>query len=64
MPSDSGSEVGPWFLDHIGRHVTHLNEDDLKAIAMASDGGYARWDDSQALQRVSAARIAPVPHAG
>ena len=56
MPSDSGSEVGPWFLDHIGRQVvTHLNEDDLKAIAMASDGGYARWDDSQALQRVSAA---------
>jgi len=56
MPSDSGSEVGPWFLDHIGRQVvTHLNEDDLKAIAMVSDGGYARWDDSPALARISAA---------
>jgi Ca-activated chloride channel family protein len=56
MPSDSGSEVGPWFLDPIGRQViTRLSEDDLKAIAMAGDGGYARWDDPQALERVSRA---------
>ncbi len=55
LPADSGV-AGPWHLDGIGRPViSRLAEDDLRRIAEASGGAYARWDDRPALDRLSQA---------
>lgn len=53
IPAESGAG-GPWHLDGIGRPViSHLAEEDLIQIAGASGGAYARWDDREALDRIS-----------
>ncbi len=49
IPADSGTG-SPWHLDGIGRPVmAHLAEDELRRIATATNGAYARWDDGKAL---------------
>jgi Ca-activated chloride channel family protein len=53
VPNDSGAAEGPWHLDDIGRPViSHLVEDDLRLIAEATGGAYARADDPAALGRL------------
>lgn len=55
LPADTAA-AGPWHLDGIGRPViSHLAEDDLRRIAEASGGAYARWDDRLALDQLSQA---------
>lgn len=55
LPADSGA-ASPWHLDGIGRPViSQLAEDDLRRIAEASGGAYARWDDRPALDQLSQA---------
>jgi Ca-activated chloride channel family protein len=57
IPADSGAGT-PWHLDGIGRPVVaHLAEDDLKKIAAATNGGYARWDDAAAIDAMSKALV-------
>ncbi|HTS89540.1 MAG TPA: VWA domain-containing protein [Gemmatimonadales bacterium] len=53
VPGDSGSPLGPWHLDDIGRPVvSRLDEASLQKIALESGGAYARWDDPAALDRL------------
>ena len=55
IPADSGAGT-PWHLDGIGRAViAHLAEDDLRHVAEATNGLYARWDDRTALEAMSQA---------
>jgi Ca-activated chloride channel family protein len=50
VPSDSGSPLGPWHLDNIGRPViSKLEEVALRRIAHESGGEYSRWDDPAGL---------------
>jgi len=56
VPADSAGGVGPWHVDNIGRPVvSRLDEVSLRRIGDASGGGYARWDDAQALEAVTRA---------
>jgi Ca-activated chloride channel family protein len=56
VPADSGAPEGPWHLDDIGRPViSRLDEDDLRQLAQASNGAYARWDDARALEAMTRA---------
>jgi Ca-activated chloride channel family protein len=54
VPADSGSALGPWHLDNIGRPVvSRLDEDALRRIGQESAGAYARWDDPGALETMT-----------
>ncbi len=56
VPNDSGDATGPWHVDDIGRPIiSKLDEDVLKAIALASGGSYARYDDRAALETMTRA---------
>jgi Ca-activated chloride channel family protein len=56
VPADSGSSLGPWHLDNIGRPVaSHLDEEALRKAAQGSGGAYARWDDARALDGMTQA---------
>jgi Ca-activated chloride channel homolog len=56
VPGDSGSPLGPWHVDDIGRPViSHLDEEALKRIAFESGGAYARFDDPAALEAMTRA---------
>jgi len=56
IPEDSGSVMGPWHVDHIGRPViSKLDEDALKRIGFESGGAYARWNDPAALDTMTRA---------
>lgn len=55
IPADSGTG-SPWHLDGIGRPVVaRLAEDELRRIGIATNGGYARWDDVRALAAMNRA---------
>jgi Ca-activated chloride channel family protein len=54
VPADSGSPLGPWHVDNIGRPViSRLDEESLKKIALESGGAYARFDDRAALETMT-----------
>jgi Ca-activated chloride channel family protein len=56
IPEDSGSVMGPWHVDHIGRPViSKLDEDALQRIGFESGGAYARWNDPAALDTLARA---------
>jgi Ca-activated chloride channel family protein len=56
VPGDSGSQLGPWHVDDIGRPVvSHLDEVALRRIAFESGGAYARFDDPAALEAMTRA---------
>lgn len=56
VPNDTGGTEGPWHLDNIGRPViSRLDEEVLRAIAVASGGSYARFDDRAALETMTRA---------
>ena len=56
VPADSGSPLGAWHVDNIGRPVvSRLDQEVLQQLADASGGAYARWDDVAALDRLSQA---------
>ncbi len=58
VPNDSGDVTGPWHVDDIGRPIiSKLDEEVLKAIALASGGSYARFDDRAALETMSKALL-------
>jgi Ca-activated chloride channel family protein len=54
VPEDSGSAMGPWHVDDIGRPViSRLDEGAMKRIAVESGGAYARWNDAAALDTLT-----------
>jgi len=58
VPNDSGDATGPWHVDDIGRPIiSRLDEEVLKAVALASGGSYARYDDRAALEVMTRALV-------
>lgn len=56
VPADSGSPLGPWHVDDIGRPViSHLDEAAMQRIGFESGGSYARFDDRSALETMTRA---------
>ena len=56
VPADSSEAPEPYHRDYIGRVVvSRLEEGDLRGVAEASGGAYARWDRPQELQALVAA---------
>jgi Ca-activated chloride channel family protein len=56
VPADSSEAPEPYHRDHIGRViVSRLEEGDLRRIAEASGGRFARWDRPEEVQGLVAA---------
>ncbi|HEX6106124.1 MAG TPA: VWA domain-containing protein [Gemmatimonadales bacterium] len=53
MPADSADAPDPYHRDHIGRVVvSRIVEEDLRRVAEATGGVYARWDQADGLRRL------------
>jgi Ca-activated chloride channel homolog len=62
VPADSSEAPEPYHRDHIGRVVqSRLEEDELRTVAGATGGAYARWDRPDAMRALVAAlgRVQP-----
>ena len=62
VPADSSEAPEPYHRDHLGRViVSRLEEGDLRAIAGATAGAYARWDRAEEMRSLVAAlgRVQP-----
>ena len=55
VPADSSEAPEPYHRDHIGRVVqSRLEEDELRAVAGATGGAYARWDRPEEMRALVA----------
>ena len=62
VPADSSEAPEPYHRDYIGRVVvSRLEETELRTVAAATGGAYARWDRAEAMQALVAAlgRVPP-----
>jgi tetratricopeptide (TPR) repeat protein len=62
VPADSADAPEPYHRDYLGRVVvSRLEEGDLRTVAGATGGGYARWDRGEEMQALVAAlgRVQP-----
>ena len=62
VPADSSEAPEPYHRDHLGRVVqSRLEEDELRTVAGATGGAYARWDRPEEMRALVAAlgRVQP-----
>ncbi len=62
VPADSSEAAEPYHRDYLGRvGVSRLEEDELRTVAAATGGAYARWDRPEQMQALVTAlgRVQP-----
>ena len=62
VPADSSEAPEQYHRDHLGRViVSRLEEDELRTVASASGGAYARWDRAEEMRALATAigRVQP-----